>query len=79
MKRLFSSICLLYGFVITKKWNTTAEKWKLDFFINDHEEEYLKVQLLIKSGYYIAPSPSTALILGLAAQYVFLMTPSAFW
>ena len=31
----------------------------------NHEEDNLKVQLLIKSGYYIVLNPSTTLLLGL--------------
>ena len=41
----------------------TAEKRKLDFFFQslNHVDFYLKLQFLIKSGYYIVLSPSTAL------------------
>ena len=41
---------------------TTAKKWKFDFFsITKPGRDNLKPRFLIKSGYYIVPSPSTAL------------------
>ena len=44
---------------------TTAEKRKFDFFQSlNHVDVNLKPHFLIKSGYYIVPSPSTALIEG---------------
>ena len=42
-------------------WYTTAEKWKLDFQSLNHEDGNLKVQFLMKSGYYILPNSSTTL------------------
>jgi hypothetical protein len=44
-------------------WYTTAEKQKLDFFQSlNHVDVDLKPRFLIKSGYYIVPSPSTTLL-----------------
>ena len=43
-------------------WYTTAEKRKFDFFQSlNHVDVNLKPRFLIKSGYHIVPSPSTAL------------------
>ena len=53
--------CSLYNIVFC--WYTTAEKRKLDFFQSLKPVDlYLKSRFLIKSGYYIVPSPSTVLM-----------------
>ena len=44
-------------------WYTTDEKRKFYFFQSlNHVDFYFKPQFLVKSGYYIVPSPSTTLV-----------------
>ena len=58
----FSSICYLHNKNCIFCWYTTAEKWKFDFFQSlNHVDVNLKPQFLIKRGYFIVPSHSTAL------------------
>ena len=68
----FSSICLLHGLVIAKSnFQKSADQFqqKIDQLIFgnwilqslNHINVKLKQRFLIKSGYYIVPSPSTAL------------------
>jgi len=68
------SICLLHGSVIFRKQKIAfsadqqnLEKQKLDFSITklcryEFEAINQSINQLIKSGYHIIPSPSTALI-----------------